>query len=109
LWLVQECRRAWGLEGMDYSYADLTRMASVAKPFAAVIQPDHFLEPGGRARIAEYCRLHGSRCQINRVRWCVMIPESLALRYRQVPEGLEAIPAEADVIHIVGGGSELQC
>jgi len=32
LWLLQECRRAWALEGKEYSYEELTAMAAAAQP-----------------------------------------------------------------------------
>jgi rhamnulokinase len=108
LWLLQECRRAWAMEGIDYSYADLTRMAAEARPFVAVIQPDHFLEPGRLPeRIAAYCRSTGQTAPDQPGGMVRTILESLALRYRQVLEGLEAIIGRrVDVIHIVGGGSQ---
>jgi hypothetical protein len=60
LWLVQECRRAWILEGKEYTYAELTEMAAGADPFLAVIDPDQFLDPGHMPeRIAAYCRRTG--------------------------------------------------
>src|ERR1035438_8842481 len=37
LWLLQECRRAWALDGTEYTYDELVRLAGVAKPFRAVI------------------------------------------------------------------------
>jgi len=50
------CRRAWALAGREYSYSELAEMASQARPFAAVIDPDAFLEPGGMPeKIAAFC------------------------------------------------------
>ena len=62
LWLVQECRRTWAQEGSDYTYTTLTEMASQARPFQAVIDPDlgEFLKPGDMpARIRRYCQATG--------------------------------------------------
>ena len=108
LWLVQECRRAWALEGTEYSYDELTVMASGAEPFASVIDPDSFLEPGSMpARIAELCRKTGQSVPQTPgafVRACL---ESLAFRYRHVLESLEGVAgARIETIHIVGGGSK---
>ena len=62
LWLLQECRRAWSLEGAEYTYDELTRMAAAARPFSAQIDPDAFLEPGEMPRkISEHCRRRASR------------------------------------------------
>jgi rhamnulokinase len=107
LWLLQECRRAWALEGREYSYDDLVRLASEARPFAALIHPDAFLDPGGMPRkIAEHCRALGQAAPATPGEFTRTILESLALRYRQVLESLESLAGgRFEVIHIVGGGS----
>jgi rhamnulokinase len=108
LWLVQECRKAWALEGSEYGYNELTVMAAGAEPFAAVIDPDAFLEPGAMPeRIATLCRETGQSAPETPgsiVRTCL---ESLALRYRQVLESLESVTgSRIETIYIVGGGSK---
>lgn len=110
LWLLQECRRAWALDGAEYDYATLARMAAEAKPFPTIIDPDAFLEPGGMpARIAGWCRKHGQPCLEDPAALSRAILESLALRYRQVLEGIESLLGrKLSVIHIVGGGSRNQ-
>jgi len=110
LWLLQECRRAWALEGNEYSYAELAEMAGAAPAFRAVIDPDAFLQPGRLPeRIADYCRKSGQRVPDAPGSMCRSILESLALRYRQVLEGVEALLGRRiRVIHIVGGGSQNQ-
>jgi rhamnulokinase len=107
LWLLQECRRHWALEGADYSYEQLAAMAAEARPFAAVINPDAFLEPGDLPRkIAAHCRITGQEPPATHGEYARSILESLALRYRQVLESLEALGGrKIRVIHIVGGGS----
>jgi rhamnulokinase len=108
LWLLQECRRAWALEGRQYSYAQMAEMASAAKPFAAVIDPDAFLEPGHMPeKIAAHCRATGQEPLSEPSEICRTILESLALRYRQVLESLDAaVGRRLKIIHIVGGGSQ---
>jgi rhamnulokinase len=110
LWLLQECRRAWALEGREFSYAQLAEMASQARPFSAVIDPDAFLEPGGMPeKIAAFCRSHGQALPEGPAEMSRTILESLALRYRQVLESLESLLGrKLKVIHIVGGGSRNQ-
>jgi len=110
LWLIQECRRAWALEGREYSYAELAEMAASARPFAAVLDPDVFLEPGGMpVKIAGHCRQHGQAAPETPAEMCRAILESLALRYRQVLESIEGLLGrKLRVIHIVGGGSRHQ-
>lgn len=110
LWLLQECRRAWALEGTEYSYEQMARMAGEAAPFAAVISPDAFLEPGRiPERIAAYCRKTGQPAPTDAASMCRTVLESLALRYRQVLESLESLVGKRiGVVHIVGGGSRNQ-
>ena len=107
LWLLQECRRAWMLEGAEYTYGQLTGMASEARRFTAVINPDAFLEPGDMPRkIAEHCRQSGRPSPQTHGEFVRAILESLALRYRHVLESLETLAQrKIEVIHIVGGGS----
>ena len=107
LWLLQECRRAWILEGTEYSYEQLARMAAEARPFTATIDPDAFLEPGGMpAKIAAHCAQSGQAAPATHGEYARVILESLALRYRKVLEDLEALAnRKIEVIHIVGGGS----
>jgi len=110
LWLVQECRRQWQKDGHEHSYAELARMAEDAKPFAAIINPDHqpFLAPGEMPqKIEQFCK--NSRQPVPSspgafIRTCL---ESLALTYRRTLEGLQDILGrQIEVIHIVGGGSQ---
>jgi len=107
LWLLQECRRSWMAEGAEYDYGELSRLAAEAKPFAAVIHPDAFLHPGCMPeRIADYCRRTGQAPPASVGEFSRTILESLALRYRQVLEGLESVTRRRiKIIHIVGGGS----
>ncbi len=107
MWLLQECRRAWAAEGREYSYEELARLASEARPFTAIIDPDAFLEPGRMPeKIAAFCRNSGQPAPAGPDQICRTILESLALRYRQVLEGLESLLGRRLArIHIVGGGS----
>jgi rhamnulokinase len=108
LWLLQECKRAWSLEGHEYTYAELTRMAAEARPFSASIEVDAFLDPGDMPRkIADHCRARGQEPPRTHGEYARAILESLARRYREVLEDLEKLSGRRiDVIHIVGGGSK---
>ena len=110
LWLVQECRRTWAQQGQEYSYDALTQMASEAKPFQAIVDPDHegFFKPGDMpARIRSFCRLteqHEPKSQGAILR-CAL--ESIALKYRWVLERLEEmLERRLEPLHIVGGGTQ---
>ncbi|HUQ92458.1 MAG TPA: rhamnulokinase family protein [Bryobacteraceae bacterium] len=107
LWLWQEVRRTWQIEGTNYSYDDMSQLAAVARPFVAILQPDAFSEPGNMpAKIAHYCRQTGQKPPETHAEICRVILEGLALRYRQVLESLEALLGrKLTRIHIVGGGS----
>ncbi|MCC7262779.1 MAG: rhamnulokinase [Candidatus Latescibacteria bacterium] len=112
LWLVQECRRTWERQGRTFSYAELATRAGQAPAFAALIDPDHdsFLAPGDMpARIRAYCQQTGQNPPADEGGMIRVILESLALRYRQVLEGLEEILGRRlGCIHVVGGGIQNQ-
>jgi rhamnulokinase len=110
LWLVQECRRHFAGEGREFDYAELTRLASQARPHIAAVDPDYgpFLSPGDMPKkIQEFCRKSKQNVPSEPgelVRVCL---ESLALTYRRTLEGLEDITGKRiETIHIVGGGSK---
>jgi rhamnulokinase len=110
LWLLQECKRRWEIEGTDYSWAQLLALAEEAEPFRSLIDPDRdlFLNPDDMpAAIRQFCRDTGQPEPENigqMVRCCL---ESLALRYRWVLEALESlIGHRLEKICIVGGGSQ---
>ncbi|MEZ4734985.1 MAG: rhamnulokinase family protein [Caldilineaceae bacterium] len=114
LWLVQECRRTWARQGEDYSYAQLTDLATQAAPFQAVIDPDHpsFLkpsEPGDDmpSRIQARCQATGQPAPTSKGAIIRCALESLALKYRWVLEKIETILGHPLApIHIVGGGTQ---
>jgi rhamnulokinase len=110
LWLVQECRKTWARGGEDYSYGELTQMASNAQPFQALIDPDYgeFLSPGDMpARIQAYCHATGQRALQDKGSIIRSILEGLALKYRLNLERLEQILGKKLApLHIVGGGTQ---
>ncbi|MCL2329719.1 MAG: rhamnulokinase [Phycisphaerae bacterium] len=112
LWLVQECRRTWQRAGQEYSYAQLAEMAATAKPFLAVVDPDDtsFLAPGDMpSRIVAYCSKTGQQSPKTPGEFVRVCLESLAMTYRQTLRRIEECTGnKAEVIHIVGGGSQNQ-
>jgi rhamnulokinase len=107
MWLLQECRRAWAAQGLDFTYEQLMQLAAEAGPARAHIDPDAFLHPGEMpSKIQAYCRSRGCAPPETPGEICRMVLESLARRYHEVLENLEALTARRiQVIHIVGGGS----
>jgi rhamnulokinase len=108
MWLLEECRSAWALEGHNFTYEELMESAAAAKPRTATIDPDAFLEPGHMpARIAEFCRSSKQRVPLDPGEMTRVILESLAERYKQVLTSIEKLTGrKIRVIHIVGGGSQ---
>jgi rhamnulokinase len=114
LWLVQGCRKAWGVDGA-VSYDDLTRAAADAPSFEAFIDPDDpaFLNPPDMPEaIAAYCRRTGQRPPRSKAILIRSLLEGLALKYRAVIGELRQVLGHPiEKIHVIGGGSrnELLC
>lgn len=110
LWLVQESRRQWKREGKDYSFADLSMMASAAKPLRCLINPDdkRFATPGNMPRrIADYCRETGQPVPETEGEIIRCVLESLALCYRATIDMITAMRGKAPTaLNIVGGGTQ---
>ncbi len=108
MWLLEECRTAWALEGNNFTYEELMESAAAARARTAVIDPDAFLEPGRMPqRIAEFCRSSGQRVPLDPGEMTRVILESLAERYKNVLASIEKLTGrKIRVIHIVGGGSK---
>ncbi|HTQ08663.1 MAG TPA: rhamnulokinase family protein [Fimbriimonadaceae bacterium] len=109
LWILQECRRAWG----DPSYVDLYAEARDAGDSAtSVIDPDdpRFQQPCDQMpeRVQELCRETGQRAPQKRGEITRCILDSLAASSAQVIAQLEGITGKTiGKIHIVGGGSQI--
>lgn len=110
LWLVQECRRLWARAGNDFSYDDLTRLAAQARPFTAIVEPDHpaFLAPADMpAAIQAFCRDTGQAAPGTKGEIVRTALEGLALKYRWVVEKLQILlDRQFSALHVVGGGSQ---
>ena len=122
LWLVQECRRRWAraasshdvaaasLTGEEFSYDELTQMASRAAPLRSVIDPDHseFLKPGDMpARIRAFCHKTNQPAPQSKGAIIRCALEGIALKYRWVLERVEEmLGRRLGPIHIVGGGTQ---
>ncbi len=108
LWLIQESRRQWKREGEELSFNDLEQQANAAKPFESFIDPDcpAFQTPGNMPkRIREYCKETGQKVPETKGEIIRCIAQSLAFKYRQTIEGMEAVTKNNyPVINIVGGG-----
>lgn len=112
LWLLQECRRCWAQAGQNFSYETLTAMATSARPFTAILDPDDatFLAPKNMPEaIAAYCIAYSQPVPDNPGVMTRVILESLALRYRWTLEKLGELQQRTfDQLYVVGGGSRNQ-
>lgn len=108
LWLIQESRRQWDREGELLSFDELEQQARAAEPFASLIDPDYpeFQTPGNMPkRIRQYCEKTGQKVPQTKGEVIRCIAESLAFKYRQTVEGMEAVTGNKyNIVNIVGGG-----
>jgi rhamnulokinase len=109
LWLLEECRRAWGSAGTSLRVDELVAAAAALPGGQTVIDPDDSRLTGSHdmpGKIRALCRetsqnVPESPAEITRV-----IIDSLALSFRRTVRVIEAISGcRAEVIHLVGGGS----
>lgn len=110
LWLIQESRRQWIREGKEYSFEELEKEVSAAKPFKCFIDPDapEFVAPGNiPKRIREFC--HRTKQEIPETIGEIVrcIDESLALKYRIAFEEIkDCTNKDYENIYIIGGGNQ---
>ncbi len=108
LWLIQESRRQWKRENLDYSFNDMENAAKASVPFKSFINPDFegFTPPGDMpSRIKEFNKNAGLAVPETMGDVVLCIYQSLALKYRYVTESMEEMMGKKiDTIHMVGGG-----
>ncbi|REJ72527.1 MAG: rhamnulokinase, partial [Planctomycetota bacterium] len=108
LWPVQECRKSFQRQGTELGYEQLAQLAEQAEPFRSLVDPndDSLLSPSDMPQaIQECCRRAGQPVPETEGQLVRCALESLALKYREVLEGIESLTGERiEVIHVVGGG-----
>lgn len=108
LWLIQECRRQWKREGLDYSFNDIDKLVYDSAPFVAYIDSDDqdFVGMGNMPdRIREYCRKTGQHVPESNGEVARVVYEGLALKYRKTLDLMRSVSGKKiDSINIVGGG-----
>ena len=108
LWLIQESRRQWKRENLDYSFNDMENAAKASTPFESFINPDFegFTPPGDMpGRIREFNKNAGLKVPQTMGEVVLCIYQSLALKYRYVTECMEELMGKKiETIHMVGGG-----
>ena len=110
LWILQELRRAWAIEGDNVDYAKLNELARSAEPFRSLIDPDdaRFATPGDMpAKVVAFCRETGQPSPQTPGQFARCVLESLALLYRATIEEIESLTGRRiRTLHVVGGGSQ---
>jgi len=108
LWLIQECKRQWDLEGGKLNFAEMATLAQDATPFTAFIDPDDasFAAPGEMPdKIRAYCEKTGQPVPRDPGQVLRVATESLALKYRLVYEGIcQLTGGHFSQLHAGGGG-----
>ncbi len=109
LWLLEECRRHWASQGIATDTAELVTAAAHEPIGRAVIDPDdERLTAAGDmpAAIAEACRASGQPEPASPEAVTRVLLDSLALSFRRTVRTIERVSGvDAEVIHLVGGGS----
>ena len=109
MWMLQECQREWAGRGRNFSNAELVRLASQARSFAMVIDPDDetFLSPASMLdAIKQFCRRTRQTMVDTPGAIARAILESLALKHRRALRVLETLTGgPVRVLHMVGGGT----
>ena len=108
LWLIQECKRQWELEGEKLSYGEMASLANDARPFTAFIDPDDasFASAGGMPeKIRCYCEKTGQPVPEDKGQILRVATESLALKYRIVYDQTRQLTGlDFNRLHVGGGG-----
>ncbi len=110
LWLIQECKRQWELDGENLSYAGMAALANAAEPFTAFIDPDDavFSAPGGMpGKIRGWCEKSGQAVPMDKGQVLRVATESLALKYRVVFDRIRELTAR-DYTRLQAGGGGIQ-
>jgi rhamnulokinase len=109
LWLVHECRRAWALDGREWSFDELVAMAAEASPTSVVVDPN---DPSLAApddmpnRIRAYCARTGQRPPETPGEVVACALGGIVLRHRHAVSLLGAtLGAGPSQLHVVGGGA----
>lgn len=108
LWLIQECKRQWDLDGEKLTYAEMASLASDAQAFTAFIDPDDasFASPGDMPdKIRAWCEKTGQPVPRDKGQILRVATESLALKYRVVYDRIrELTGSDFARLHAGGGG-----
>ena len=110
LWLIQECKRQWELDGEKLSYTEMAALADAATPFTAFVDPDDasFASPGEMPdKIRAWCKKTGQPVPQEKGQVLRVATESLALKYRVVYDRIRQLTG-LDFTRLNAGGGGIQ-
>ena len=109
MWTYQELHRAWLAKGEDIPYEAMTVLATEAKPFASLIDPDspRFARAGKMdEKIAKWCSETGQRVPRTKGEFARCALESMVMRYKFLWRQLERITGtKRDGLNMIGGAT----
>ncbi len=108
LWLLQECKRQWELEGEVLTFPQMQDMALRQKGHLCYVNPDDpvFLAPDHMPdRIRNFCKISGQYVPQTKAEIVRCVLDSLAMKFKQTLEEAEVLSGRRlNQIHMVGGG-----
>jgi rhamnulokinase len=110
LWLIQECKRQWELDGEKLKYSEMAALADAATPFTAFLDPDDasFASPGDMPdKIRTWCEKTGQPVPQDKGQVLRVATESLALKYRVVYDRIRQLTG-LDFARLNAGGGGIQ-
>lgn len=109
MWIVEQCLKSWKKDGIEYSYPNMVKIASLAEPFGCFINPDDalFVNPADMPEaIDEYCKRTGQNKPESHGAYIRVIFESLAMKYREILNVFKVLSENPiEKLHVIGGGS----
>ncbi len=110
MWLLEQCRKEWELQGKSYTYPEIVEMSNSVDNFQFLIDPDYagFANPESMVKaIADYCKKTNQKTPENHAEYIRCIFDSLALKYKYVLGCLQQVaPFKIEKLHVIGGGSQ---
>jgi rhamnulokinase len=116
MWLVEECRREWASEGVNYSNEELAKLPESGEHIESIIDvnADIFVAPGTPAskmtdRVKTFCSRHGLAVPTTHGEIISTVVRSIAAAYSKAIHNIEeASDVKIERICVIGGGSRNQ-
>jgi rhamnulokinase len=113
MWLIEECRREWSSEGVNYSNEEIAKLPEFGAHIESIIDvnADIFVAPGTPAnkmtdRVKTFCNRHGLAVPITHGEIISTVVQSIANAYSGAIHNIEeASGVKIERICVIGGGS----